>query len=278
MEKGGTFRAKILEQYTSFSVQEKKIAKYIADHYTQILTLSGKEVAQLSGVSEAAVVRFAKKMGFSGFRQLKNTLKEETGMFRSPYTAAKIFSKEVGNAAIPQYYEMILQDIHQLADKTDMEVLDRVAQKIQQAKTVFLVGFGSDRVVVEYLTNYLPLLGVRTVSVDRQGISAKEAFLQICEEDYILMSAYPNIQEDEKWICKYAADHSVELFLITDSDLTAEELHVKEYVVTRNSIETYYHSYVLSMLFCDLLLMKVQSANLARSEQALKKYDCLIRS
>ena len=92
------------------------------------------------------------------------------------------------------------------------------------------------------------------------------------------MSAYPNIQEDEKWICKYAADHRVELFLITDSDLTAEELHVKEYVVTRNSIETFYHSYVLSMLFCDLLLMKVQSANLARSEQALKKYDCLIRS
>lgn len=276
MKKDGTFRSRILEQYDSFSTQEKKIAKFLADHYTQILTLSGKEIAQLSGVSESAVVRFAQSMGFSGFRQLKNALKEEKGAFRSPYAAAKVFSEKADDETIRAYHDTIAKDLKCFTENLDMKRLDEAAEKIQKAGTVFLIGIGSDCVVAEYLANYLPLLGIRTIKVCRQGLAMKESLLQICEGDYILMSVYPNVQEDEKWVCDYAAEHQTDLFLITDSDLTAEELNVQNYIVARNSTETFYHSYVLSMMLCDILLMKIRAADPAKAELALKKYDELI--
>ena len=130
MKKDGTFRSRILEQYDSFSMQEKKIAKFLADHYTQILTLSGKEIAQLSGVSESAVVRFAQSMGFPGFRQLKNALKEEKGAFRSPYAAAKVFSEKADDETIRAYHDTIAKDLKCFTENLDMKRLDEAAEKM----------------------------------------------------------------------------------------------------------------------------------------------------
>lgn len=54
-----TMKQRIKENYDTLSSQEKKVAKFIIDNYQQSILLSSSELAQQSGVSNTAVIRFA---------------------------------------------------------------------------------------------------------------------------------------------------------------------------------------------------------------------------
>ena len=56
-----TMKQCIKEKYDTLSMQEKKVAKYIIDNYQQSILLSSAELAQQSGVSNTAVIRFARQ-------------------------------------------------------------------------------------------------------------------------------------------------------------------------------------------------------------------------
>ncbi|TDT50946.1 MurR/RpiR family transcriptional regulator [Fonticella tunisiensis] len=65
------------EQYTS---SEKKIAEYIIENPSEIYKLSTSELAELTKTSTASVVRFAKKLGYEGFQELKIELARENAI------------------------------------------------------------------------------------------------------------------------------------------------------------------------------------------------------
>ena len=57
--------------YDTFSKAEKKIADFLMQDPTRVLPLFITDLAEKSGTSEATVVRFAKRLGFEGYQQLK---------------------------------------------------------------------------------------------------------------------------------------------------------------------------------------------------------------
>lgn len=63
------------ERYNSFSDGEMEIAKYILQNKEIIHTLSINQLANNSLSSKSSVLRFAQKLGFSGFTELKNFMK-----------------------------------------------------------------------------------------------------------------------------------------------------------------------------------------------------------
>ena len=50
---------------------EAKIAKYVLDHYDQVLSSNITELAEQAGVSDASVVRFCKSLGYKGYQDFK---------------------------------------------------------------------------------------------------------------------------------------------------------------------------------------------------------------
>ena len=49
------------------SRNQRVLAKYVLSHYQGVAFANVKELARLSGVSEATIVRFARVLGFSGY-------------------------------------------------------------------------------------------------------------------------------------------------------------------------------------------------------------------
>ena len=66
----------------------KKVAKYIIDNYQQSILLSSAELAQQSGVSNTAVIRFAKALGFHGFLEYRREIRKEYWSLLSWYHAS----------------------------------------------------------------------------------------------------------------------------------------------------------------------------------------------
>jgi len=253
---------KIIDKLDSFSSGQQKVAKYIVDNYSEIPAMSCKELAGHSHVSSSMVVRFAKHIGYSGFLQIRDQIRSELGNVRRPYSISLSMPEKVDDNLIGQYLQKIGNDIKVFTQDMDLKLIEKLASDIAGADTVYLFGIGGDRIIVQYLSNYFPLLGIKTAAIFEEGLGMKQKIMNMTPDDFLIVASFPNVQRDEFWITDFARKNGTGVFLITDSDITARYHGISNYIKMKNSLNTFYNSCILSMYFCDILLMKLVIATL----------------
>lgn len=253
---------KIIDKLDSFSSGQQKVAKYIVDNYSEISAMSCKELAGHSHVSSSMVVRFAKHIGYSGFLQIRDQIRSELGNVRRPYSISLSMPEKVDDNLIGQYLQKIGNDIKVFTQDMDLKLIEKLASDIAGADTVYLFGIGGDRIIVQYLSNYFPLLGIKTAAIFEEGLGMKQKIMNMTPDDFLIVASFPNVQRDEFWITDFARKNGTGVFLITDSDITARYHGISNYIKVKNSLNTFYNSCILSMYFCDILLMKLVIAPL----------------
>lgn len=67
---------RIRQMYPTLAQNDRKLADFLLHNAQQARHLSSQKLAQLAGVSQSSVVKFAQKMGYKGFPALKLALSE----------------------------------------------------------------------------------------------------------------------------------------------------------------------------------------------------------
>lgn len=125
---------------------ERKVAEYILGHAEEVVHLSVTELADLSGVSDATVVKFCQRIGYSGYQQLKIMLARELvhpirpdfGELDRSDTIADIKAK-----VITMNMAALEGTMRTLAD----QALERAVDAIDRAKNIHIYGLGASGVV-----------------------------------------------------------------------------------------------------------------------------------
>lgn len=120
--------------YDDLTNVERNIADYFMEH-TGEYDLSSKTVSQKLFVSEASLSRFAKKLGFSGYRQFQYAYSESKKTDKN----LDILTKQVLNS-----YQNILEKTYALIDNDQMI---RISMMLDRYERVYVYGIGSSSVV-----------------------------------------------------------------------------------------------------------------------------------
>ena len=164
-------------------------------------------------------------------------------------------------------------DIRVMFDRIDLGQIEKTARKMLEADTVYLVGVGSDSAVMRHMSEYLTLIGIKCIPVYEEGMALKEKILLAGEKDHIFMSSFPTVQPDEYWTAEYAMKNRIPVTLVTDSDITARLLGIKDYFNAKDSSDSFFNSNISAMLICNMILLKMQELGYERIERALRRYD-----
>lgn len=143
---------------------EQEIARYFLQAETITDDLSSQQVTQKLHISQAALTRFAKKCGFTGYREFvfqyqHQASKQDTHSYKhSPLTKRVLRS-----------YSIMRE---QTQDLIDEEQLERVAQLIEDAERVYFFGTGSSGLVAREMKLRFMRLGVVCETLtDRDGFA-----------------------------------------------------------------------------------------------------------
>lgn len=138
----------IESKYEELTEVERLIAKYFynIDYDNDI---SSKTVASKLFISEAALTRFAKKLGFSGYREFSYQFKE---------SKEKNFNKP-GLLKVPvlDTYQEILSKSYYLFDDRKF---DKVVKEILERKRLFIYGIGSSGLLAEEFAQRIQRIGI----------------------------------------------------------------------------------------------------------------------
>lgn len=131
---------------------EQEIARYFLQAETIQDDLSSQQVTQKLHISQAALTRFAKKCGFTGYREF---------VFQYQHQASKPDTHSHKHSPLTKRvlrsYTIMRE---QTQDLIDEEQLERVAQSIDDAERVYFFGTGSSGLIAREMKLRFMRLGV----------------------------------------------------------------------------------------------------------------------
>ncbi|MEG0292169.1 MAG: MurR/RpiR family transcriptional regulator [Anaerovoracaceae bacterium] len=268
----------INENFNKLSPTHKKVGRFVVDNYQESMLLSSTELASAANVSNAAVIRFAKALGFTGFIEYKNQLKKEYSSKQKSYYYSQGLKNKKYNEYISDYFSSIQNDIGNFIKFFDIQKIDDFCDAISHCRTLYLMGIGSDSVIVSFLQNYLNIMGVNCVPVYEEGLTLREKLFHINSEDVFLLTAYPTTLSDEYWASNYAKEQGARVLILTSSELTAKQLQADNFAIAIEHYDSFFNSYIVPMLFCNVLLLRYSELNVDQCQEALLHYDTMLEN
>lgn len=144
-------------QYDNFSKAEKKIADFLMQNPDNILPLYITELAEKCGTSEATIVRFAKRLGYEGYQQLKIAIAQDT-------ETRPINENITENDSALDVFNKVCDDIYCSLEKTkraiDGNALEACCRAILSAKSILVFGLGNSASVATDASHKMFRLGL----------------------------------------------------------------------------------------------------------------------
>ncbi len=136
----------IRTKYATLSAKEKKIADFILEHPKESVNPSIEELAERIGISESTMVRFARKLGYTGYQRFRIALARET----IP-SSEQLFETEVSEGEDPadMVFANARKNLEETYAKLDRNVLKEAAKRFALSHTLFLMGLGGSNILAQ---------------------------------------------------------------------------------------------------------------------------------
>ncbi len=156
---------KIRAERDQMSAIERRIADFILTESHLLRDYSSQQLANALKISQSSVVKFSQKLGFKGYPDLKYSIGESiargdgaegNGVFEAP-----------GHDLQAPLGESLWHSKAQAEQETrlinPLKTLSAIAEAVDRAGKVFIIGIGEDAVPARTLALRLSLLGVLTI-------------------------------------------------------------------------------------------------------------------
>ncbi|CNF00672.1 MurR/RpiR family transcriptional regulator [Yersinia enterocolitica] len=156
---------RIRQLYPTLAQNDRKLADFLLTNPEQARHLSSQKLAQQTGVSQSAVVKFAQKLGYKGFPALKQALSE---IVAAPEQAVTLHNQILSTDSLKTVGEKLLAEkaaaLRATLDINSEQRLTKALDMLRSARRVILTGLGASGLVAKDLAYKLLKIGVMAVS------------------------------------------------------------------------------------------------------------------
>ena len=175
---GGTL-IKLKEFQESFTKNEKRISNFLLENTDAIKVLNTYDLAIKCDVSQASVVRFAKKLGFKGFPEFKIALAGDLAMRNNEKDINIIYDEiqfEDNTEVLAK--KVVYENIKSVEDTykiLNFEEIEKAAEAIEKANRIFILGAGFSGIIARDFQYKLWELGKNVIFETDQHIQLTNA-------------------------------------------------------------------------------------------------------
>lgn len=211
---------RVAQRIAELPPAERKVAEYLRANAAELMFSSAEQLGELTGTSDATVVRTAKALGYSGLPELKRQVSTMSTREQRPALRLRHRLEQAGTAAETVLAHVFseaterMEETHRLTSATDF---DTAADLLAGAREVFAFGIGPSGLVAQYLAMRLVRLGRAARATDHTGFRLADELLPIREGDAVVVYSPGRSLTDIDAIVDHAASVGARSILVTDS-------------------------------------------------------------
>ena len=248
---------RMLSYQDDFTKTEFQIHKYISENMHFVATSSIENVAAVVGTSKSALVRFAKKIGYSGYAEFRFEL--------SRYLVANN-CKETNShkgTSIEVISFLYISCIQKISDYITMEDTRRIAERIQRARRIKIAGTNRSFQAARQLKQRLGRIGYDSEALEDRVDLADAADLCGSDDLFIIFTISGKGRYDN--IATALHERNCQLICITMSQVLSFRSYCTETVVLpridRESDTRFFDNQAIFFVYIEILLNVLVSEN-----------------
>ncbi len=183
---------KIYGIVASLKNAEKKLAEYILENPKTTINSTIEELAEKSKSSYATISRFAKKLGYSGYKDLKKNLLDDILLNNSEDLTSNSYNFDENTtieSAIEKTFALSHKILTECESFTVNSEMEKATSAILNSKKVLIVGSGTSGLSAQYAYLKIFRLGINCKAETDPVIYSMEASLLEEEDVFIGVSS-----------------------------------------------------------------------------------------
>lgn len=149
-------KEKIASEIKGFSPSQARIARFILDHPREAPFMTASQMAERIDVSESSVIRFASHLGYSGYPELKEAMKELLLDQMTTIERMALYDDDHHKESTCQRTMALdMLDLGEAQKGLDPAKVELFAKALVQAPSVYFAAQRSSSVLAQYLGFYL---------------------------------------------------------------------------------------------------------------------------
>ncbi len=250
----------------------QQLVRAMIDHCEETCFLSSREVAKRYEVDAATVVRTVQALGYDGFADFADDLRQHLMTRMTPYTALKAATRE--KRSIADHVDGSLQKAHdnlnQLRSHLDRNKVVELAKLINRSRRVLVVGGDFAASLANYFAYGLSALGF-----DAEAPVASEGNLQhkvnaLTRKDMLIAISFGQCLRVTVEAAQRAASRGVTTLGITDSETTPLARCCQRHLIAGVVSPSFLNSYVAPMALISAVHVACAHLDWKRSLNRLK--------
>lgn len=259
-----------------YSRNQRLLAKYVLANYQTVAFSTITELAKLSGVSEATIVRFTKALDFSGYPAFQ---KEVRRLVRADLKGTERFKLAHGEHAETPLSAIIdkeLENISSLRESYEARAFNRALRVLRGASEVVVVGTRSTASLAHHCwfgLNKLAIRATRVVVITTEtydDLNARE------KGTCVLVIGFPRYLSEQVDLLQFARRRRFATVTITDSAFSPLQGDVSLYAPAESTSFVAFHC--APLILVNALLHELSIADKGRTLAALNRFEAMAES
>lgn len=251
--------------------QQQKIAEFLAENVETASFATAQRIGAEIDVDPSTIVRFAQALGFQGFPDLQEAIRE-TFLRRRPVQI------EVTNSS--RFHAVVDREINNLdslQERLDVAMLQRVAAAIAKAERTLVLASGSYSSIALLLEHLGRFIGYNVSFESRASWHSGVLLSQLTPDDMLIAITFWMGDHAITDAAVWAANRGIPLVAITDQRYSAFARCAKFLLSPPSQGSSFYSSITASVVIVYALLEALAEINPERSRDAITRAERIYR-
>lgn len=213
MSTGNVFET-ISQKYYDLTASEKKTADYLMAHQEESQYMSIAELAEESGVAEATVSRFCRRLGYKGYNAFKLAIANSTAFLRQETLSTPDVDGDSLEELSQKLYAVDSAALAQTMELMDYNAIRRAADALESAERVCCMGQGGSMLIAEEAAHLFSTASVKFFAVSDSHMQMIRA-ANMGEKDAVLFFSYSGATRDMMETLQVARKRGACIILVT---------------------------------------------------------------
>ncbi len=243
-----------------FTKSEQRVIDAIVENPQEVIYASVAELAERSRVSDPTVIRTCKKLGLSGYQDLKITLAKD---LVNPLQSINedVSASDDSRAVTYKVFQSTIRALQYTHDTMYIPDVDAAVQRILAARKIIIVGMGNSRAIASDLEHKLMRLG-KDAHAFSDPHMATMAISFLTGEDLLFCVSHSGSSREIVDLALQASKQGVSIICLTNIGISPLS-KISDIVLHTASSETHYRIIGLNSRIAQLAIIDTLYALLA---------------
>ena len=258
----------------SLTPSQKKLLNYILANDEEAVFLNVQDLANRVKISVATVVRLAKALGYAGFPEFQQELRN---LFRDKLTTVsrlqKAAQKETSEEnVLVKVFQQDIENITETMKQVSVDDFRQFVKALNSAKRIVIIGLRSAHSLAVLMGVSLEFLQ-RDVWIVTPGIGDMwDRLLGLRKDDVVVGICFPRYTKETVEVLRFAHENGINTLAITDSPISPLAKYAQCVLPARCKMDSFIESFTAAMSLINAI---VTAAGVYRKDATMNSLNKL---